>query len=213
MPIRDDEFAAILQGASKARLLELITEHVLNPDPVCFVGQGALYTDIRTHIADQVRAETEDVLLVGSGSLGYTIAPHKFPKKFHAESDLDFAVVSPALFDAAWGSLLEWGHPIRRIVPKPEVQWFEARRANVFWGWMDPANLKFSAINRPTLLANLQELSTDWFDTFQSLGLRFPGTLVAERKTSARLYRSMDHLIAYQYEGLRQLQLALAERN
>ena len=160
----------------------------------------------------RLKAKASQVVLVGSGAVGFSVAPHKFPKVFHSESDLDFAVISPSLFDEAWSALLQWGHPIRLRVPLVEREWFEARQSNIFWGWLDPARLKYKSVNRPALLREIRDMSTRWFDTFQGLGLSFPDSEVSRRSVSARLYRSEEHLAQYQIEGLHRLQYALKER-
>ncbi|WP_328625884.1 hypothetical protein OHA88_14855 [Streptomyces sp. NBC_00353] len=45
------------------------------------------------------------VQLVGSARLGYSMNPSKNYRKFHEGSDLDIAVISPELFEKAWGEL------------------------------------------------------------------------------------------------------------
>ncbi|SCG55644.1 hypothetical protein [Micromonospora halophytica] len=47
------------------------------------------------------------VQLVGSARLGYSLNPKKNFRRFHESSDLDVAIISPELFDQAWGELRE----------------------------------------------------------------------------------------------------------
>jgi len=193
-------------------LRALFLSEIRERDPFCFENDLDHFAEVQEHLAMRLKAKASQVVLVGSGAVGFSVAPHKFPKVFHSESDLDFAVISPSLFDEAWSALLQWGHPIRLRVPLVEREWFEARQSNIFWGWLDPARLKYKSVNRPALLREIRDMSTRWFDTFQGLGLSFPDSEVSRRSVSARLYRSEEHLAQYQIEGLHRLQYALKER-
>lgn len=206
------EFSEAVAVATRDELNALFTSEIRDRDPFCFENDMKHFADVRTHLGLKLKADPAQVVLVGSGAMGFSVAPHKFPKLFRLGSDLDFAIISPTLFDEAWSAFLRWGHPIRRQVPPFERQWFEARQSDIFWGWLDPAKLKFRSVNRLTLLNEIRDMSTQWFDTFQSLGLSFPGSEVSRRSVSARLYRSEEHLLQYQVEGLQRLQQAIRER-
>lgn len=65
------------------------------------------YIRWRHLVATELGVDPMAVQLVGSARLGYSINPKKNFRKFHKESDLDIAVISPELFDKAWGELRE----------------------------------------------------------------------------------------------------------
>jgi hypothetical protein len=195
--------------ANNAGLREFVVREVLHSQPHCFRGKESLYQDVRGYLATGLRAIPSGIYLVGSGSTGFSLAPRNFPARFHDGSDLDFAVVSESLFDQAWTALLDWGHPQRPTVAPQDLGWFEERRTEIFWGWLDPQYMRFKGLLRPSSLEGLRELQHNWFTTFKAIGDEFPGTELASRKSSARLYRTSDHLIRYQVEGLRRLQRRL----
>jgi predicted nucleotidyltransferase len=67
--------------------------HALTPD--------ALYL-LREEVADHFGVEFNDVILVGSGKLGFSIKRSRRYLPFGEDSDIDLAVVSPKLFQEVW---------------------------------------------------------------------------------------------------------------
>lgn len=65
------------------------------------------YVQWRHRVATALGVDPMAVQLVGSARLGYSMNPRKNFRKFHEGSDLDIAVISPELFDRAWGELRE----------------------------------------------------------------------------------------------------------
>lgn len=63
------------------------------------------YIKWRHLVATELDVDPMAVQLVGSARLGYSMNPRKNFRIFHEGSDLDIAVVSPDLFDKAWGEL------------------------------------------------------------------------------------------------------------
>lgn len=63
------------------------------------------YVKWRHRVATELDVDPMAVQLVGSARLGYSLNPKKNFRKFHESSDLDIAVISPELFDRAWGEL------------------------------------------------------------------------------------------------------------
>jgi len=182
--------------------MRLIEEEVLDRDPFAFTSNLSLYGAIQRHLEKSLGVETGAVSLVGSGAVGFSIAPDNFTRPFLPSSDLDFAVVSPKLFDEVWAVLLRWGHPVRHHIPKEAEDWFSSRSSEIFWGWLNPSYLRFEGATKPYLLKDLRQLKTNWFSTFRALGTAFPGSEAAGRDATARLYRSRMHLLQYQTSGL-----------
>lgn len=211
MSLSPEELRTLLPTAERSDLRRIIRSEVLQRTPHCFEGDVEFYAEIRAHLACQLRSSVDEIYMVGSGAVGYSLAPTNFPRSFREQSDLDFAVVSPKLFDEAWTSLLQWGHPQRRHGPAIENAWLLERQSEIFWGWLDPEQLQFKGILRPKLLREIQVLKTRWFETFRNLGSIYPETEVATRHCSARLYRSEQHLVEYQTEGLRRLKNRLIQ--
>ncbi|WP_141743956.1 hypothetical protein [Streptomyces sp. EN23] len=69
--------------------------------------QELSYVKWRHLVATELGVDPMAVQLVGSARLGYSMNPSKSYRKFHEGSDLDIAVISPELFERAWGELRE----------------------------------------------------------------------------------------------------------
>jgi hypothetical protein len=193
-----------LSGLAQSLVLERTVPHF-------FAGNEAHFVEVRQHFAQGLDVDAGSVHLVGSGCVGYSIAPDTFPRAFHAGSDLDIAVVSEALFDRVWHTLINWGIPRRHTLGGEELTWFGDRKDEIFWGWIDPKRLKvkFRGLRYGADLRPLRDVKTAWFETFQGITNAFPGADIAGREVSGRLYRTKEHLVHYQAESLRRLKYRL----
>lgn len=211
MRLTADEFrVAVTKAVSHQDFVDLVHTQILGEPPTAFDDDPQLYPSVQAHIASRLALPVESVRLVGSGAMGYSIAPNNFARPFHRESDLDFAVVSEEAFDATWDVLLRWAHHHR--VPASNQRWFAERQQDVFWGWMMPEKLRFQGLQRPKIIRTLQTMQAQWFEVFQQLSTDFPGTVLAGRDASARLYRSEGHIVHYQVRGLKHVKRRLEEQ-
>ncbi len=80
--------------------VDVVRRHIIHGS--CFVLTDAAYYDLRAKVAAQYRLHPNDVLVVGSGKLGFSIAPRKQYRPFCDTSDVDVVVVSNTLFDSFW---------------------------------------------------------------------------------------------------------------
>ena len=173
--------------------------------PWAFRDDEPTYRAFRKRVANALDTTPQNVFVTGSASVGFSLAPDTFPKAFHEFSDIDVAVVSTDFFDAVWMSLLKWGHPRRTSLPATEQAWYVDRQLEIFWGWLTPQYLSFRTIRFGRRLRVVRDLRTKWFTLFQGIGADFPGTELARREVSGRLYRTWDHLVGYHSESLRRL--------
>ncbi|MDQ3914533.1 MAG: hypothetical protein M3323_04255 [Actinomycetota bacterium] len=180
--------------------------------PWYFRNADPHFEEFCDHFGSRLGIETDRLCVVGSARVGFAVSPDSFPRPFHPRSDLDVAIVSEELFDAAWLALVKWGHPRRFTLPAGEAEWMKDRQKEIFWGWLRPDVLQFKGLRFPQDLRPLRDVRARWFETFQSVGVSFPGTDLARREVTGRLYRSWDHLIRYQAEGLRRLRYELRRR-
>ncbi|PWN02563.1 hypothetical protein DJ010_12655 [Nocardioides silvaticus] len=200
-----------LVDIARKDLPALVRELVIDrQQPHCFADDLTVFPMVQEHLASGLKIDPGGVRLVGSGCVGYSVAPDTFPRQFHDGSDLDFAIVSEELFDAAWDTLLTWGHPRRHGLYAHELDWFNRRKDEIFWGWIDVGYLTFPRLKFMRELRPLRDLRFRWFDAFQSVSGAFPSTHLAGRDVGGRLYRTEDQLVHYQAEGLRKLKYRLA---
>jgi hypothetical protein len=205
-----EEFRALIESSE---LESVVRDHLIGGIPWYFRDDKLLYARFSDHFVAGLGVVADEVRVIGSARTGFSLSPDAFPRPFHDGSDLDVAVVSPVLFDAAWLSLVRWGHPRRFTLPEIERQWLVERKDEIFWGWLRPETLTFRGLRFPRDLRVVRDVKTAWFTTFRSVGAAFPGTDLATREVSGRLYRSWEHLVRYQAESLRRLRYELSRRS
>lgn len=181
-----DEVLAMLMERRDA---EVVEQHLIAGLPYVFREAPRAFQDFAETLSRQFRTPIEDVSVIGSGRIGFSLDPDKFGTPFHARSDLDVIVVNPEMFDLAWIQLCRVGR--RRLSLDPRVKSaFEVHRANnVFFGFIVPEAL-------PGILT----ISTLWFNVFRQIG--FGIRVLAGRKVTGRLYRTWEHVRVHQRYSL-----------
>ena len=179
--------AAVLSSDPRA----FVSEHLLEKTPFAFAGDGVAWSKYRLLLADKLDVDPQEVVLMGSAGLGFSLNPKKGLAAFHSGSDFDFGVVSSYHFDLAW-----------RYLRQSRVRWLslpgEVKRAirqhrqnYVFTGTI-AANWFLAILPFGKLWqAALDEMG----DTDPSLG----------REISVRIYKDFDSLRFYQAENIRKL--------
>ena len=67
-----------------------------------YILRAEQYFELKRRISDNFGLHPSHVIVVGSGKLGFSIAPGKRYRPFGEESDLDVAIVSGELFRDLW---------------------------------------------------------------------------------------------------------------
>ena len=191
-------------AAFKADLFSLSAEEVfaryVAPDQ-CYgmtdVDQGSL----RGQIANHFGIAPEDVLIVGSAKLGFTLR-HKpahgdegerLPfAEFNAGSDVDVAIVSERLFDDIWKACFSFWHTSGYANARAYWPTGKHFRDYFFRGWMRPDHLPSEGSFR---------YKNDWFDFFRRLT---SARAAGDYKITAGLYRDSYFLEAYQTIAINQ---------
>jgi hypothetical protein len=60
------------------------------------------YFNLKAAVAEKFEIHPNEVIVVGSTKLGFSIVPEKRYRPFGDSSDIDVAIVSPMLFDRVW---------------------------------------------------------------------------------------------------------------
>ncbi|MBP0943069.1 hypothetical protein V2K16_22595 [Pseudomonas alliivorans] len=71
--------------------------------PMAFVKSPTAYQVLRMTLAQSLNVGVKDVSLVGSGRLGFSLAPKKYGEPFGEGSDLDVCIISDDLFQRLIG--------------------------------------------------------------------------------------------------------------
>ncbi|UHQ56642.1 hypothetical protein [Microbulbifer sp. YPW16] len=149
--------------------LDLLRRHII-------FGQAFVYPnpddefELARSIADHFDTHPANVILVGSGKLGFSIAPHKRYVPFNDKSDVDVAIIDQRLFDTIWweihkANMTSSNWPNRDAFAKYLLR-----------GWIRPD--KFPSIEAPEV--------SDWWDFFNSLsrsvGIKIRGAVYNDWK-------------------------------
>jgi hypothetical protein len=102
---------AILKGilnVAKDEQLEIIRLYFTEGIPEIFLNNPILYEKIRDFLSSNLKVNSKNISLTGSGRLGYSLSPegNKFGRKFvNKVSDIDFFIVNKEMFDDFLGEL------------------------------------------------------------------------------------------------------------
>lgn len=184
----------------------IVQQHIFAGDCYVFRDRPAALEQLRARLAKPLRGQPDDIVVVGSGKIGFSLRPENFGRSFRDESDVDVVVVNAALFDRVWTALLKWNYPRRYHLGGADAAWQEKRLDDLYWGWFRPDLIRFGGLTFPKALKPLRDLSTQWFNLFHSLGR---DTEFATREFKGRLYRTWDHAALYHRNGLRKLRGAI----
>ena len=89
---------------------QIVRKHILFGE-CCMLSQDK-YFDLRSEVADHFRLHPNEVLVVGSAKLGFSVVPGKKYRLFGDESDIDVALVSSTLFDELWKQVFSEVHTL-----------------------------------------------------------------------------------------------------
>ena len=193
-----DEFKNIILNAS---LDHVVQRHIFEGVPYVFRERPESSSLLTKHLCGAMDLSEQNVIVVGSAKVGFSLNPDNFPRKFSEISDIDVIVISEGLFDQVWMTLLKWNYPRRGLnLGRIEGEWAQLRRKDIYWGWLVPNEINYEGLSFPEALKPLRDISATWFNTFQSLSL-YPE--FAARTISGRLYRTWDQAFLYHIEGLR----------
>ena len=173
----------------------LVRKFVTSGD--CHVISQDKYLELKSVVADHFSIHPNEVLIVGSGKLGFSLSENKSKNKlryrhFSESSDIDVAIISQSLFDDIWKLLYDF--------IEDKGYWAKQREFTNyhFQGWMRPDML-------PTT-PRFNFTQNKWWDFFNTLtsSQKF-GTY----KIRAGLYRNWHFLEKYQLKSVRQCKIEL----
>jgi hypothetical protein len=156
----------------------------------CYAMNDAKHLHLRDTVAEHFRMRNfhvypNEVIIVGSAKLGFSIAPDKRYNPFSETSDIDIAIASSQLFDELLQEVFDWTES-----GSAEALAWPNRAKRIFTdyllrGWFRPDKL-------PS--ATYCELCRDWWEFFEQL----PSTgEYGSSKIRAGVYKSWHYLERY----------------
>lgn len=162
-------------------LVDVIRKYVTTCMPVSL--DASIYFQLRRKIAAHFQLHPNDVIIVGSSCLGFSLKPEKRFLRSQAK-DIDVAIISEDLFSMFWDMVF--------AKVRSDRTWATANKQNkkfvrgLFAGWITPSELP----SLPTFAA-----AREWVEFFDELTR---SRLCGIRSVNARVYRDWDRLEAYQ---------------
>lgn len=143
------EFQKDLQSGLTS--IQIVRKHIIFGE-CCELSQQD-YFNLRSEVAKNFRLHPNEVLVVGSAKLGFSLSPRHLYREFCDDSDIDVAIVSSTLFDKYWNHVFSF--------KKKNPYWNENKFVNyLFKGWIRPDRLP------PSESFSLRK---DWWDFFQRM--------------------------------------------
>jgi hypothetical protein len=195
-----DEFKEILVQQELERVVQ---DYIFAGIPYVFRSWTEGFNNLRSHICDNLGISSrENIEVVGSARVGFSLDPENFGIAFSDKSDIDIVVVDDNLFDKVWKILLKWNYPRRFRLAGTDNIWARHRMEDLYWGWFRPDKIRYEGLSFPDTLKPLRDISALWFNVFKSISniQGFEGLEV-----SGRLYRTWDHVMLYHVDGLRKI--------
>ena len=161
--------------------------------PFSFATQPKIHQQMIRSISSGLKVPRQDICVVGSARLGFSLTPDKFGTPFSTRSDVDVIIVSAEYFDASWVDILT-----NRRTP-----WWSLRSSTR--DYLDQHRDQFHIYNGwiyPSLVAEALAIGESWISTFNGLS-RIPA--LSSRRIGGRLYRTWEHARNYHRRSLRQV--------
>jgi len=186
IPGRIIEFKSILNDRNMTEL-DIVQKHIIHRSP--FIFHEDLYYSLKKIIADKYGIHYNNVKMIGSAKLGFSIAPNKLWKEFDDSSDIDMAIISEDIFETFWKQMHEYNLNISARSESEERN-FNKFKNYFFRGWIRPDLLPFDFSEK-----------SDWFDFFRSISYKEFG----QRKITGAIYKDFYFFESYHKSNLKTL--------
>jgi hypothetical protein len=178
---------------------DFISHYIFEPVPFAFNSDLSSWIKWKTSLAMLLEVDPQDIVLIGTAALGYSLNPNKNYKIFDAKSDIDCGVISQYHFEMAWRYLRQI-RPSWLTLPSSSKRAIEIHRKNyVFSG----------TIASDSILA-LLPFGPKWQRALDEMSKSHP---TVGRAIKLRIYKDYDALRHYQTLGIEKLRGDLVELN
>lgn len=103
MPFAD--VAALRKAIIDHEPSDFVSYFIFEPVPFVFSSDLTAWVTWKTLLAKGLEVDPYNIVLTGSGAVGYSLNPRKGFSPFSDKSDIDCGVISPYHFDLAWRHL------------------------------------------------------------------------------------------------------------
>jgi hypothetical protein len=184
----------LLQQDTELKIRHFLRKHVFHGIPFIFQERENDYYEVRNMIAEHFGLHFQEVLIIGSGKLGFSYLKEK---EFNFESDIDVAIINEKLFEEFFQNICTYQYSLDKFRSVPTIAELEQYTKFLHYlvkGWMRPDLLPLSF--------DIKELKDSWFSFFQSLS--YGKSCVGDYKVTAGLYKSFYYFELYHYFGIKE---------
>jgi len=168
-----------------------VSMRVLEPIPFIFNGDGDAYREWRHDLGTRLKVDPRALAIVGSAAAGVSLSPRKNLAPFHADSDVDVAVISMVHFELGWQWLRQLGADLYALPPDARASVKDHRERLIYW----------ATIATDVLIGHMP-VGTAWVPALAAIAQVTPPSA---RTVNVRLYRDFEALRAYQAHGVTEL--------
>lgn len=156
------------------------------------------YFLLKNEIAKAFEVYPNEVIMIGSGKLGFSIASYKLWKEFDDKSDIDIAIISEKAFDKYWDELIDYNI---KVIPQSEKERESYQKFIEYLsqGWLRPDYFPFKYKNKKK-----------WFDFFRDL--RSQIFQFGDYKISAGLFRNFHSFEQYHARNIKKLRINIRSK-
>lgn len=183
--------AALIEKEPK----DFVSHYIFEPVPFAFNDDLDLWILWKTALATLIDVDPQDIVLTGSGAVGFSLNPHKNFKQFGPTSDIDCGVISPYYFEVAWRYLRQLRPSWLSLPAETQRAIRMHQRRHVFAG----------TIATDSILA-LLPFGRLWQTALDQMATMAP---TQGRDVKMRIYRDFDSLRHYQASGIERIRNGL----
>lgn len=149
------------------------------------------YHRFKVRVSELLEIQLQNVAIVGSAKMGFSLSPGKSYKPFHDESDLDLVLVSPDLFRELWKSYLDYFN-------SSTGKQYSVVAKNIF--------KHFVSIKAEDVTGDQLEYFKNWIAKVDKLRLALQLDFVLPQEINYRVYEDWSYVKSYHLSGLNQLE-------
>ncbi len=170
---------------------DFVSHYLFEPIPHAFEGDLNLWVSWKKTLAKHLGVDPYEMVLTGSGAVGFSLNPRKGYKPFDHTSDVDVGVISMHHFEIAWRYLRQ-SRPSWLSLPSVTRRALMSHRKNYV----------FEGAIATDMILSLLPFGIQW-----QVGLDAMSTLAPTngREVKLRIYRDFEALRVYQASGVAKL--------
>ncbi|CAD5578883.1 hypothetical protein IOR21_000867 [Escherichia coli] len=153
------------------------------------LNYAEVYDDLKILMSERLGVHINNVAIVGSAKLGFSITPteDKAFREFNEDSDIDIVVVSPELFRKSWDAYLD-------VAKRQRIPYYYKITSNIFRKFVSLKNIDYN-----------NEFFRDWKNKIEPCQKDLQVIYEVPNEINYRIYESWEDVERYHVQGLEKL--------